>query len=116
MASVHTQIRLQKVAQRQRKTSYKRLTSDQKKYIKAWERMEQFDKDLSRFWSTAPRLENHSVDWSSMDENQLDYFHYLDKEKSKAMRTMSKLEDAGLDTMLAFSVFAQLNLHGTSFC
>ena len=113
MSTLATQIRLEKVAQRQNKKSYKNLSEEQKKIVKAWERKEQHIKELDRFWRTAPRDENGAVAWDKMGDIEIDCFHYIDKELERQNKLLSKYTDEQIDEALNF--FKQTNIHSTSF-
>lgn len=99
---------------KQRKKSYRGLTEEQKKYIKAKEFYDLADKELIRFYSTKKRKENGSVDFENMDEYELDLFELLNKQKEKAYKTMDKLESV-IDVDCTLSIFLQINTHSMSF-
>ena len=99
---------------KQQKTSYANLTEPQKRYIKAKEQYEQADKYLSWFYSNCKRTETGAVDFESMTDSELDTFEQVNKNKEKAVRVMSKLEDQ-IDVEYTLSVFLQTNTHSMSF-
>lgn len=99
---------------RMRKITYKGLTDAEKKYIKAEELRRQYEKELDRFYRTAPRI-NGAVDWDSLDEKTLDCFDHIYKAHEKALAKLSIMEDAGIDGDRAKSIFCQLNTHSASF-
>lgn len=107
-------IRLQAVAARQLKISYKGLDDKQKRYIKAKERYEQYDKALAYFYSHCKRTTNGAVDFENMTEAELDKFEEYNKEKNKAFRAMSRLEEQ-IDVDYTLSLFLQINTHSMSF-
>lgn len=107
-------ITYQKAFKKQQKISFANLDEKQRKYIKAKLRFEQLDKYLAWFYSTCKRLENGAVDWNSLSEKELDFFDNANKEKDKALRTMSKLEEQ-IDVDYTLSVFLQTNTHSMSF-
>lgn len=107
-------LQCQKVSARQLKKSYKGLDNKQKRYIKAKERYEQLEKDLAYFYSHCKRNVNGCVDFESMGEKELDFFEYQNKEKDKAFRTMSRLEEQ-IDVEYTLTMFLQANLHSVSF-
>jgi hypothetical protein len=107
-------ITYQKAFRKQQRKSYKGLTEEQKKYIKAKEFYELADKELNRFYSTAKRKDNGNVDFENMEEHDLDLFEHLNKSKDKAFRVMSKLEDI-IDIDYTLNMFLQINTHSMSF-
>lgn len=107
-------ITYQKAYRKQQKKSYRGLTDNQRKYIKARERWDQMDKALSSFYSQAKRTETGVVDFEHMTDNELDTFDFWNKEKEKAMRTMDKLENI-IDVNYTLNVFLQINMHSMSF-
>lgn len=100
---------------RMRKTTYKGLSDSERRYIKAVEAQRQFDKELSRFYRTAPRTVSGAVDWENMDEKTLDYFDHIYKGNEKALAKISKMEAAGIDGDRVKSIFLQLNTHSVCF-
>lgn len=107
-------ITYQKAFKKQQKTSFANLDEKQIKYIKAKLRFEQLDKALTYFYSHCLRLENGAVDWNNLSNKELDYFEYVNKEKEKALRKMSKLEEQ-IDVEYTLTVFLQTNTHSMSF-
>lgn len=103
-----------KAFNKQLKTSYKGLDSNQKKYIKAKEKYEQMEKALNYFYSHCKRLNNNAVDWSAMTDKELDNFEFWNKEKDKALSVMTKLENI-IDVDYTLSYFLQINTHSMSF-
>lgn len=108
-------LQYQKAFKKQLKTTYKCLTPEQKRYVKAEEERRITDKALSDFYAHAPRLQNGAVDWQSLTEQQLDYFEEINKRHEKSIRTMSRLEENGLDSDYTLNVFIQINTHSMSF-
>lgn len=104
----------QKAFRKQQKVSYKNLNENEKKYIKAKEKFEQMDKWLNYFYLHCRRLENGSVDWDNLTDEELDTFDFVSKEKEKALSKMSKLEDV-IDVEYTLNVFMQTNTHSMSF-
>lgn len=104
----------QKAFRKQQKKSYKGLTDNQRKYIKAKERVEQMDKALTSFYSHSKRTETGAVDFDCLTDKELDVFDYWNKEKEKAMRAMNKLESI-IDVNYTLNVFIQINTHSMSF-
>ena len=113
MATLATQIRLEKVAQRQLKYSYKNLSPDQKKIVKLRERKDQNIKDLDRFWRTAPRDENGAVAWGEISDIEMDCFNRINKALELINKSLSKYTDEQIDEALNF--FKQTNIHSTSY-
>jgi len=107
-------ISIKAACRRQLKKSYKGLNSEQKRYIKAKERYEQMEKALTYFYSHCRRTANGAVDFKSMSEKELDDFEYWNKEKDRAYRCMSRLEDV-IDVDYTLAMFMQMNLHSVSF-
>lgn len=107
-------IAYQRAFNKQQKKSYKGLTEEQKKYIKAKEYYDLADKELNRFYSTCKRKESGSVDFENMEESELDLFEHLNKTKDKAYKTMSKISEI-IDTDYTLNIFMQLNTHSMSF-
>lgn len=104
----------EKVARRQLKKRYKGLDSKQKQYIKAKEKFEILEKDLASFYLSAKRLSSGAVDFKNMTESELDYFEWLNREKTKAMRAMERLEKQ-IDVDFTLNYFREINLHSESF-
>lgn len=104
----------QKAFRKQQRVSYKNLNENEKKYIKAKEKFEQMDKWLNYFYSHCRRLENGSVDWDNLTDEELNTFDFVNKEKEKALSKMSKLEDV-IDVEYTLNVFMQTNTHSMSF-
>lgn len=97
-----------------RKVSYKGLTADQKKYVKAVERHRLMDKQLTSFYRKCRRTVYGAVDFVNMTDEELDLFEYLNKENERALKTMSQLEGK-IDVNYTLSVFRQINTHSASF-
>jgi len=76
---------------------------------------QQIEKELNKFWATAKRLDNKSVDWESMTQNELDYFEYIYKKSESIQRKLSKLEDNGINGHETMKLFMELNNHSISF-
>lgn len=108
-------LQYQRVFRKQQKTSYKGLTPEQRRYVKAEEVRRITDKGLNDFYAHVPRFANGAVDWNALNEQQLDYFEEINKRHEKAINTMSRLEDNGLDGDYALNVFMQINTHSMSF-
>lgn len=108
-------LQYQKAFRKQQKTKYKGLTPEQKQYIKAEEERRITDKGLNDFYAHAPRNNNGAVNWNALTEQQLDYFEQLNRQHNKAVRTMSRLEDGGLDGDYTLKIFMQINTHSMSF-
>lgn len=104
----------QRAFSKQQKKSYKGLTEEQRKYIKAKESYDLADKELNRFYSTVKRKESGSVDFDNMEEANLDLFEYLNKMQNKAYKTMNKLANI-IDVDYTFNVYLQINTHSMSF-
>ena len=104
----------QKASRKLQKVSYKNLSNDEAKYIKAKQRFEQLDKRLSYFYSHCRRKDNGAVDFENMSEQELDLFEEMNKEREKTLKTMSKLEDK-IDVDKALTIFLQSNTHSMSF-
>ena len=104
----------QKAFRKQLKTRYKGLDKNQLKYIKAKEKFEQMDKALNYFYSHCKRLNNNAVDWSALTDKELDNFEFWNKEKDRALSTMSKLENI-IDVDDTLTYFLQINTHSMSF-
>ena len=113
--SLKQDLRLEKVQTRYNKTTYKGLTTEQKKYIKAYELYQQTDKELADFYKYAKRNKSGCVDFDNMDESELDLFELLNKRHDKAYKTMSKLEDNGLNTDDVLNLHNAYNTHSVSF-
>ena len=109
--SLATQIRLEKAAQRQRKPNYKYLSEEQKKIVKLWERKEQYNKDLDRFWRIAPRNENGAVAWDKLDSIERENFDYTIKKLERTNKSLGKYTNEKIDE--AVDAFIKTNLHGT---
>lgn len=110
-------IRLKKVYQRiYKKKIYTGLNKLEKKYVKMQLRYIDLEKDLNRFWATAPRDSSGAVDWNVLDEVSLDLFHFIFKEYERIQKVISKLEDNGIDGDYIIKVYNQLNNHSQSFC
>ena len=107
-------LQYQKAYRKQQKTTYKGLTTEQKRYIKAKERYTEMDKALAWFYSRCKRTETGAVDWNVLTEREIDDFEFWNKEKDKAYRQMSRLAEV-IDTDLAETVFLQINTHSASF-
>lgn len=107
-------IAYQKAFRKQQKKSYKGLTEEQRKYIKAKETYEMAEKELNRFYSTANRKENGNVDFENMSELDLDLFEHLNKTKEKAFKTMDRLENI-VDVEYTLNMFLQINTHSMSY-
>lgn len=107
-------IQYQKAFRKQQKIRYKGLDENQKKYIKSKERFEQFDKALSYFYMHCVRSDSGAVDWSRMSEEELDYFDMINKEKERALHSMSNLENK-IDVDYTLNMFLQTNTHSMSF-
>lgn len=91
-----TEIRLRKIAERARKTTYKGLSTIEKTYIKKIERKNQLEKDLygSRgFYATAPRNEQGGIAWDKLSEKELAIFDMIFKEHEKIQKSISKFEE-----------------------
>lgn len=108
-------LQYQRAFRQQQKTTYKGLTPEQKRYVKAEEERRITDKALGDFYAHAPRNNNGAVDWGALTEQQIDYFDEINKRHEKAVRTMSRLESNGLDGDYALNVFMQINTHSMSF-
>lgn len=108
-------LQYQRAFNKQLKTTYKGLTPEQKRYVKAEEECRITDKGLNDFYAHTPRSENGAVAWEALTEQQLDYFQQLNRRHEKAVRTMSRLEEGGLDGDHALKVFMQINTHSMSF-
>lgn len=108
-------LRYAKTCQKLNKKRYKGLTAEQKAYIKAKEAFEQSEKALSAFWRTAPRSSTGAVNWDKMTELELDYFDEIHKKHEKNLKTMSKLEDNGLDVDYALNLFREINCNSVCF-
>lgn len=108
-------LQYQRAFTKQLKTIYKGLTPKQKRYVKAEEERRITDKGLNDFYARAPRSLSGAVDWESLTEQQLDYFEQINKRHEKAIKTMSRLEDNGLDGDNTLKIFMQLNTHSMSF-
>lgn len=108
-------LQYQKAFRSQLKTTYKGLTPEQKRYVKAEEERRITDKGLNDFYAHAPRSHNGAVNWQALSEQQLDYFEQTNKRHERAIKTMSKLEDNGLDGEYTLEVFRQLNTRSASF-
>jgi hypothetical protein len=107
-------IRFQKADNRMRKISYKGLTPDQVKYIKALERFRQLDKELSEFWITCKRDKNRAADFQNMTEEELNLFDMIYNGHEKARKKMEKCAEK-IDVEKTESIFMQLNTHSYSF-
>lgn len=107
-------IAYEKAFRKQLKTSYKGLSDNQRNYVKAKELFEQMDKGLSDFYTHCKRTAMGAADFQNMSEQELDLFEHLNKQKEKAMRTMSRLEDV-IDVDLTLNIFRQINTHSMSF-
>ena len=107
-------IAYQRAFNKQQKKSYKGLTEEQKKYIKAKESYDLADKELNRFYSTCSRKDNGNVDFENMEESELDLFEHLNRTKDKSYKTMSKLTKI-IDTDYTLNIFMQINTHSMSF-
>lgn len=108
-------LRYQKADTTWRKTSYRGLTSDQKKMVKLVEKHRLLEKDLNYFWANAPRQENDAVNWDAMSSTQLDYFDFLNKESEKVSSSIDRLEDKGIDQDATMEYFMQLNIKSVCF-
>lgn len=108
-------LQYQRAFRQQQKTTYKSLTLEQKRYVKAEEERRITGKGLNDFYAHAPRFQNGAVDWQALTEQQLDYFEQINKRHERAIRTMSRLEDNGLDGDKILKVFMQINTHSMSF-
>lgn len=108
-------IQYQKAFRKQLKTTYKGLTPEQKRYMKAQEERQITDKALGDFYTHAPRTSNGAIDWNILTEQQLVYFEQINKRHEKAIKTISRLEDNGLDGDYTLKVFIQINTHSMSF-
>lgn len=108
-------LQYQRAFRKQQKTTYKGLTPEQKRYVKAEEERRQTDKALNDFYAHAPRLFNCAVDWNLLTEQDKDYFEQIYKRHEKAIKTMSRLESNGLDGDYTLNLFLQLNNHSVSF-
>lgn len=107
-------LRFAKADSKLHKITYKGLTPEQKRYIKAREKYKQFDKELSRFWRNCKRTENGQCDFEHMSEQELDYFDYIYKGAEKARKQMEKLSEI-VDVESTESIFMQMNVHSYSF-
>lgn len=112
-----SQIRLNKVAQRQNKPTYKYLTDTQRKIVKAVERQRQTDKDMSKFYVIATKkypLHAHGgINFEIMSTDELDCFDRIYKAHERACKALHKFNDCEIDG--AMNIFTQTNLHSTSF-
>ena len=104
----------EKAFRKQQKTSYKYLDENQKKYIKAKQKYEQFEKALNYFYSHCPRNNVGAVNWGKLTDAELDNFEYYNKEKEKAYNIMNKLENI-IDVEYTLNIFLQVNTHSMSF-
>lgn len=108
-------LRYAKTCQKLNKKRYKGLTDEQKKYIKAKEAYEQSEKDMNRFWRTAPRSKTGAVDWGRMADAEIEYFDYISKKREKNQKRLSKLEDSGIDVEYTLNLFRELNCNSICF-
>jgi hypothetical protein len=109
-------LRFKKVSERlNKKVRYDSFTPDEVKLIKAKKQYTQIERELNRFWATAPRLENNNVDWNNIDEQTLNYFEYINKQSEKLIKRISKLEDKGLDSDKIMNMFMLLNINSISY-
>lgn len=108
-------LQYQKAFRKQQKTTYKGLTPTQRRYAKAEEERRITDKGLADFYAHAPRSINGAVDWNALTEQQLDYFDEINKRHERAIKTMSQLEDNGLDGDYVLNIFMQINTRSMSF-
>jgi len=98
-----------------KKVRYDGFTKEEINLIKAKGKADQFDKELSQFWSKAPRNSNGVVNWDAMTESELDYFEYIFKQNEMAINKMSKLEENGVDVDKTLNMFMMLNTGSVSF-
>ena len=112
--SAKQNIRFARADNKLRKTTYKGLTPEQKRYIKAKEKYHQFDKELSKFWRDCKRTENGQCDFEHMNEQELDYFDHIYKGAEKARKQMEKLSEI-VDVESTENIFMQMNVHSYSF-
>lgn len=107
-------LRFVKADRKMHKTTYKGLTPEQKRYIKAKEKYHQFDKELSKFWRDCKRTENGQCDFEHMNEQELDYFDHIYKGAEKARKQMERLSKI-IDVESTENIFMQMNVHSYSF-
>lgn len=109
-------LRYQKVCSRiNKKVRYDGFTKDEVILIKTQKQYEQVQKELSKFWSTAPRTESNQVNWDAIDINILDYFEYIQKQSEKLLKKISKLEDKGLEIDKIMNMFMMLNCNSVNY-
>jgi hypothetical protein len=98
-----------------KRVRYDGFTPEEIKLIKAQKNFNRFDKELNNFWGSAKRNENGSVDWNSMSDEQLDLFEFIDKQKLKYQKQISKAEDKGLKVDKVMDLFMKLNTQSASY-
>lgn len=109
-------LRYIKVSERiNKKIRYDGFTPKEVKLIKAKKQYEQVDKELNKFWSEAPRIENGHVNWEAISEETLDYFEYIQKQSEKLLKKISNLEDTGINIDKTMKMFVALNCNSVSF-
>lgn len=109
-------LRYKKVSERiNKKERYDGFNKDEIKAIKITKQYRQIDKELSRFWATALRKDNNNVDWDNMSEEQLDYFEHINKISERLLKTLSKLEEKGIDIDRVINMFNMINCNSVSY-
>lgn len=109
-------LRFRKVSERiNKRVRYDGLTEDQIKFIKTKNEYDLIEKSMNEFWRNAPRLPTSQVDWNSMNEQELDYFEYINKKQEKLFNRMSRLEDKGVSPEDTMNLFMMLNTYSVSF-
>jgi len=109
-------LRFKKTSERlHKKIRYDGFTDEEKKIIKTKEKLDQFEKDLNKFWSRAPRKDNKSVDWDNLNKSDLDYFDYIFKQHEKLTSKLSCYEEQGFNLDDLMHRFTMLNCKSVSF-
>lgn len=91
------------------KKNYKGLSVIQRRYIKAWERLEIMNKYLESFCLRVPKGEDGEVKWTSLPELDLDCFDFYNSEKERAIRTMNRWKNL-INIDMTLSMFRQINI------
>lgn len=112
-----TEIRLQRVATRQLKVSYKRLTPEEKKLVKALEGINQSELDMNRFWRTHTKRDenNHII----LDDKESELFKFLDDKHRSYSKKLDRIaiknnwSDEKIDQI--WRLHQQDNCHSVSY-
>jgi len=98
-----------------KRVRYDGLSCDQIKLVKAIKAQRINDKELDYFWRNAPRKEDNSVNWDVIEEKEMAIFELIYKKHEKLLKTISKLEDSGVNIRKTMLLFNNLNNTSVSY-